>query len=66
VYGGSAPGTPVNGSEFGVDVGPDEFEGGLLLAVLDPGVDRVKYSAEPTAAPSTTRMIMKGNVRFIG
>ena len=36
-----------------------------LTTVVEPGVGRVMYHAEPTATASTTRMMMKGSDRFM-
>src|SRR6185436_994507 len=72
VCAGSAPGTPVTGAGgcgcAGEPGEPDDagdagtgFPGGFCAA----GIDRVRYQALLSATPRTTRMMMKGSIRFI-
>src|SRR5262249_24687594 len=66
---GSTPGTPVSTGccdSAGEACEPGDaggwFAGGLFCA---PGIDRVRYQALLSATARTTRMMMKGSIRFI-
>ncbi len=71
VCAGSAPATPVTGAggcgcagEPG-DADEDGDDGGVAGGFCAAGIDRVRYQALLSATPRTTRMMMKGSIRFI-